>query len=417
MSTKTLAARQIDILDEVCISLAASYPIYAYFLSDLNRRYATEKEKEKIPEATIQKYGGTTMVELVVNKDYLLSLPEEQRVMVLMHQLLHIIFSHQFLAPVMPDNDVRALATDMAINQIIREDSRIIKNGTSSVSLPEGWVQETSFPPLTFPSGLGSVEYYNILMDLKQKKEDEGSCGSKALDAAFDANPGEGHGGMDEIGEGMSDAEKEFAKSQVESKIKEGLENSSSGIGSSPWLREAFPHLFVITPPTVNWKHIIRQFIASSISSSTRRTRKRPNKRFEDAPGNTTDYRSRIIFSMDSSGSISDKEFEEFHNEMHHLYKTGVEVEVHVWDAAPPEEYSYKGKPIVKRTASGGTDARYTIERANQRKRDCDALIILTDGFIPDPPSSRIPTLWVITENGSIDFPHHAKKIRMTGVK
>lgn len=407
--------RHIDILDEVCMAVASSYPIYSYFLADLNRRYATEKEKEKIPQATIQKYGSTTMMELVVNKEYLESLPVEQRPMVLMHNILHIVFSHQFLKPIMSDDECRAIATDMAINQLIREDSRISTSGGSKVKLPDGWIEENSFQPLVFPSGLGSVEYYNILKDLKQKKEDEGSSGSAALDAMLDGEGLPQHGDMDEIGEGMSDAEQEFAKQQVENKIKEGIE-SGSGIGNCSWLKDAFPHLFEVKPSLVNWKQIVRNFIASSISSSQRRTRKRPNKRFDDAPGNTTDYRSKVVFSMDCSGSISDKEFEEFHNELYHMYRTNVEIEVHIWDSALIEEYQYRGKPIVKRVCGGGTDASHSIKRVNEKRRKVDACVILTDGFVPPPIHAFVPTLWVITESGSMDFPHNGKKIRMNDV-
>jgi predicted metal-dependent peptidase len=147
-----------------------------------------------------------------------------------------------------------------------------------------------------------------------------------------------------------------------------------------------------------------------------KQTKKRPNFRFEDAPSNRYKNKVKIVVGVDSSGSVSERELEEFFGQIKHMWKAGVKVDVCIWDTNVHLEYEYKGENKFERVCQGGTYASSFIEYVNKhkRKKNWTCAINLTDGYIENEPSKcKLPMLWVITNEGSTSFKHKGKKIKM----
>jgi predicted metal-dependent peptidase len=63
----------------------------------------------------------------------------------------------------------------------------------------------------------------------------------------------------------------------------------------------------------------------------------------------------------------------------------------------------------------GGTCLLPGFERILEDQIECDAIICLTDGYIDNIPSNPtgLPTLWIITKDGTEDFCDWGQKIRL----
>jgi predicted metal-dependent peptidase len=67
-------------------------------------------------------------------------------------------------------------------------------------------------------------------------------------------------------------------------------------------------------------------------------------------------------------------------------------------------------------TGGGGTAMRPIYDYILDHQIECDAICIMTDGYIDhieSNPIPSIPTLWVITKNGTEDFCDWGQKIRL----
>ena len=408
------------ILSRCTYDLCVKYPFFGLFLSELNRKFTTRKE---IVTACVAKAKDSINIELLVNEEFFMALNDNQRQTVLAHETLHCIYNHFFFSEFMPDKFVLNLAADCCINQELR-------NADEPFEAIEGWVVPEKYPELKLEKNRGTEYYYSEFTKAKKNKEDsagrgeddpnepkgngKGTSGDKDFDRDI-SNPMDIHITWDELTAGMSNIEKEVLKNQIRESLKEIIK--STGIGNVP--KSILEQLENINSKksVVNWKQIVRQFVSSSIAVDRINTRKRPNYRFKDAKGYKADFKSYIIFSIDSSGSISDYQLSEFFNEIHHAYKQNVKIYIHVWDTNVHQEYEYKGEKKVIRHCAGGTDASPSIEKANREKMKYDGLIILTDGYIPPPIYSHLPTLWVITEDGDSNFKHNGRKIKLNSSK
>lgn len=111
---------------------------------------------------------------------------------------------------------------------------------------------------------------------------------------------------------------------------------------------------------------------------------------------------------------MSERELMEANSELHHVWKAGAAVTIVHWDTIPHHVEEYKGKLEIVRHCAGGTHASSAIQWVNEHRNDYDVCIIATDGYIEsDPLRCSVPTMWLITSNGNMEFNHHGKKVKM----
>jgi predicted metal-dependent peptidase len=334
---------------------------------------------------------------------------------VLTHEVLHLLLRHPFRASEFKNHRLFNIAADLVVNQLVRKED-----------LPEQHINLSTFQDYYLEKDQSLEYYYNKLDKLKNMLDGMKNEKSQAL------NKGEsqseeipGHNGNESrngksnfpykslealdslLGEELTihishelwkqlqnlpDLEKEIVLMDLARLAEKAL-----GIGKLPgYLEQDLGRFLNSRKAQINWKFLLRSFVARSSKTFIKSTIKRRSKRFGTSPGIKVKRKAKILVAVDTSGSVGNEELEIFFNEIYHIWKTGAEVWVVECDTIINESYSYKGVTPETVSGGGGTSFDEPIHFANSRFMP-DAIIYLTDGGGTLNIKSRRPLLWVIT--------------------
>ena len=371
-------------LSKIAKKLMLDEPFYGLFLLTLNKR-----ENTNIPTACVSLQGINQSLE--INPEYWNSLPELQRVGLLKHELLHIMFHHFLLDTTMyPDAKLRNIAADIEINQFIDEQNK-----------SKEWLSLTSVPNLVLPEKAGTRVYYDMIKDkastCPQVQNWLNGLGDDSDEFA------DGHGMWGDPN--MDEATKKLIGKQLEHQVKEIAEHldkkGSNFRGTLPGsLVEWIDSLFELPIPVTDWKSYFKRFISSSDKVVTKKSRNKYNKRFPGNPALKIKHKKNILVAIDTSGSVSSDNLVEFLGQLLHIHKTGHEVTVMECDAKITNIFKYKGDKEIAITGRGGTDFQPAIDYFNQHIQTYNTLVFFTDGYAPAPTPPKRPMLWVMTKDG-----------------
>ena len=371
-------------LSKIAKKLMLDEPFYGLFLLTLNKR-----ENTNIPTACVSLQGINQSLE--INPEYWNSLPELQRIGLLKHELLHIMFHHFLLDITMyPDAKLRNIAADIEINQFIDEQNK-----------SKEWLSLTSVPNLVLPEKAGTRVYYDMI------KDKASTCPQVQnwLDGLGDDSDefADGHGMWGDPN--MDEATKKLIGKQLEHQVKEIAEHldkkGSNFRGTLPGtLVEWIDSLFELPVPVTDWKSYFKRFISSSDKVVTKKSRNKYNKRFPGNPALKIKHKKNILVAIDTSGSVSSDNLVEFLGQLLHIHKTGHEVTVMECDAKITNIFKYKGDKEIAITGRGGTDFQPAIDYFNQHIQIYNTLVFFTDGYAPAPTPPKRPMLWVMTKDG-----------------
>jgi len=373
-------------LNKIAKKLMLDEPFYGLFLLTLNK-----KENTRIPTACVSLQGINQSLE--VNPEYWNSLPEEQRLGLLKHELLHIMFHHFLLDDKMyPNAKLRNIAADIEINQYIDESNK-----------SKDWLSLTSIPNLVLPEKAGTRIYYEMIKNQMDKDPN--------LKMAIDGMGGElfadDHSmwGQGEDGDGLDEATKKLIGKQLDHQAKEIAEHldkkGSKFRGTLPGqLVEWIDSLFELPEPVTDWKSYFKRFVSSSDKVVTKKTRNKYNKRFPGNPALRIKHKKNILIAIDTSGSVSSDNLVEFLGQLMHIHKTGHEITVIECDAQITNIFKYDGSKEIQITGRGGTDFQPAIDYFNQHIQTYNTLVFFTDGYAPAPTPPKRPMLWVMTSDG-----------------
>ena len=371
-------------LSKIAKKLMLDEPFYGLFLLTLNKR-----ENTNIPTACVSLQGINQSLE--INPEYWNSLPELQRIGLLKHELLHIMFHHFLLDTTMyPDAKLRNIAADIEINQFIDEQNK-----------SKEWLSLTSVPNLVLHEKAGTRVYYDMIKDkastCPQVQEWLDGLGDDSDEFA------DGHGMWGDPN--MDEATKKLIGKQLEHQVKEIAEHldkkGSNFRGTLPGtLVEWIDSLFELPVPVTDWKSYFKRFISSSDKVVTKKSRNKYNKRFPGNPALKIKHKKNILVAIDTSGSVSSDNLVEFLGQLLHIHKTGHEVTVMECDAKITNIFKYKGDKEIAITGRGGTDFQPAIDYFNQHIQIYNTLVFFTDGYAPAPTPPKRPMLWVMTKDG-----------------
>ena len=395
-------------IEKASASLLVRNPFFGLWLLGAEKIY-----NDSIPTAALVLSLNNYRLKYWFNQDFFDNkLNHKQRIFVLAHEVMHDCLLHHF-RPEFEDKYIANLAQDMYINQELKK--TLV---TDLYETPEGLILPSTFPGLKLPDNETDIFYYKELMKAKTKKENEdksnkkGTSGCKVFDEYLENQ--ELLGIWKHIEQQVySKAQKDLAKARADSNLKE-VANKASGksIGNLPASIESYLKA-LSEPPFVPWNRVLRNMVGNVLSDIVEETRRRPNKRFDMFSGTRQVPKLKIGLGIDVSGSISDRDFLEFNNEIKSIAKEA-EVLCFQWDVECSEPYKYKDTFEIQRLKSGGTNASCFIEEVNKSKYDFDFIIIFTDGYIENTPiKSNRPGLWVITSDGNMNINHKLPKIQI----
>ena len=378
-------------LNKICKDLMLEQPFYGLLLLTLKKEWS-----DKVPTAGVGLNGINYM--LYINPEFWQTLSEEHKKGLLQHELMHIAFFHITEYKHLNNHKLANIAQDIEINQKI----------PNNYLPPDGCTLE-KFSDY----GLLPNEGTNIYYDKLYKADDDkgGGDGESLLDAIQEAID---NGSMKVTGQGqnnmtvpdhqwddfdnLSETEQKLIDKQLEVMLTEIVEQVQKMHGSIPGkVLQKLEELKNLQPPKFNWRAYLRRYVGNSIKNSTRKTKRKQSKRFEEDFGLRIQEYSNILLAIDSSASVSDDEIYEFMNEIRHMHKCGHDFTLVFADTQMQDPVKYKPNMPIVIKKRGGTDFNPVVDYYMANKKKYSTLIYLTDGECPAPDAPVKNMLWVLS--------------------
>lgn len=351
-------------------------PWYGQFIMRMNVQWT-----EKVPTAGV---SITDTLNLYINPTFFLSLNLLEKIDLIEHEILHIVYLHPIRSKELGDDinssnhKLHNVAADAKVNEGLKE---ITKNmGVTLQKLNDALKKQGSSDVLQPQE---SSENYYWTLKKNQEISDEES----------------GYGEIDDHGSwGESVANEAMAKAVV---AKAGNEaTQAAGIGNTP--QDVLKQLQKLSKSLVNWKQQLRQFFANALKAEYERTRNRRNRRYGLLQsGKKKKQKLRIAMCMDSSGSVGDESFAQVFSELESIVSNGdIEVVCIDADCQVAAVYDYKKGMKVERRGNGGTAYTPAINKAKELK--VDGIIYAGDMDAADTPENpKMPFLWLVINSKS----------------
>ena len=374
-------------LSKISKELMLKEPYYGFFLIMLNKVW-----RKDLPTAGVSKNGIN--FQLAINEEFWTGLSEMHQMGLLKHELLHIAFGHLTSFKSFKNHRLANIAMDMEINQYIDKDW-----------LPTGGVDIDDYEDLDLDRKAGCRYYYDKLNQFQEEKDKNGSCGNEDMDKLLDqvAN-GEGpdHSTWGEF-EDLSEAEQKLIEKQLQKVLADAKEQTIKKRGSVPGEIDEVIVVEEIVPPKFDWRGYIRRFTGISTKVFTKKIRRKENRRYEDNPGLKIKMRQHMLLAIDTSGSVSNTELQEFMGEIHHIYKAGVDVTIMQCDTSIRSIEAYKGKNEINVVGRGGTEFDPVLDYYNANQKKYTSLVYFTDGECYTSVVPKGNVLWVLSERSSMN--------------
>jgi predicted metal-dependent peptidase len=385
-------------LSKIGKELMLKEPYYGFFLIMLNKLW----DSKRVPTAGVSKNGIN--YQLAINPEFWESLSDAHRLGLLKHELLHIAFGHLTTFFKFSDKKLANVAMDMEINQYI-----------SKELLPEGGIEIENYAELNLDEKAGCRYYYDKLKQLQDEKNKNGTCGNEPMDQLLDdieSGNTPDHSTWDEF-EDLSEAEQKLIEKQLQKVLSDAKEQTVKKRGTVPGEIEGVIIIEEIVKPKFNWRGYIRRFTGVSTKVFTKKIRRKENRRFDANPGLKVKMRQHMLLAIDTSGSVSDSELQEFMGEIFHIYKCGVDITVVQCDTSIKSVEPYKGKFEMVVSGRGGTEFDPVLEYFNANLGKYTSLVYFTDGECYTNVKPRGNTLWVLSERSHMNEDLPGKVIKL----
>ena len=430
---------KVQSLSKASKDLMLKEPYYGFFLIMLNKLW----DSKRVPTAGVSKNGIN--YQLAINPQFWEGLTENQRLGILKHELLHIAFGHLTTFFKFSNHKLANVAMEMEINQYIEsswlpggeyskeEYDEIKKKVTEEVKAaieaelspeeileiskkcPGRGILIEDYADLNLDLKAGCRYYYDKLKELKDKKDNEGTCGNDSMDELLDdieAGNIPDHGTWEEF-ENLTEAEQKLIEKQLQKVLSDAKDQTVKKRGTVPGEIDGVIIIEEIVPPKFDWRGFIRRFTGVSTKVFTKKIRRKENKRFDANPGLKVKMRQHMLLAIDTSGSVSDNELREFMGEMHHIFKCGVDITVVQCDTKIRSILPYKGKFEMSVSGRGGTEFNPVLEYFNENLKKYTSLVYFTDVECGTSVKPKGNVLWVLSEQSYMNNDLPGKVIKL----
>lgn len=314
------------------------------------------------------------------------SIPLEQRLGILKHEMLHILYNHMRRKG---DRDHQGfnIASDCAINQMIER-----QHLPAQCIFPDQLPSESGkvLPNLT------AEQYYELL----KKDDSDGNCSGSGFGECVDDHSKWG----DSQGDG--ELSEDIAKGMAE----RATSNTQKARGNIP--SELSEWLSLLSRKReITWQQLLRN-ITGNKRVGIRKTILRPDRRLPNSEwikGRTKDRKFSVLVISDVSGSVSDEGLLSLWSEVRNICElTQSSIDLIQVDTQPskPEKLT-KNTKTIQRKACGGTYLSPAIEMARKHKLDFQCIVVTSDGYLDESDVAafdklHIPVIWLIENDGHI---------------
>lgn len=328
--------------------------------------------------------AGTDGRKLFINKDFFFGLTEAERIFLLAHETLHVAYLHPIRRG-NRDHDLFNAACDYVINCELKQ---------RNFQFIDGGLYDPQY------AGMSAEEVYEKL--LQQPKQPQCSMPDLLCPVTGNQDKVNAHG----LPQQLTEEQIKAIENEVMAKVSQAamMAEMSKQAGSVPsHIKRTLEEL---SKPKVNWKAVLARFF-SDVNKADYSWAK-PNRKYlpNYLPKLHSVNLGRVDFAIDTSGSITVEQFNQFVSEVHGVLKMLNPNEIGVYQF----DHALQGNNIVRNVrdiiklpfkGGGGTSPECAIQEFIKNK--AQALIVLTDGYfngrrLTDP---KRPVVWVIYNNES----------------
>lgn len=345
-----------------------------------------------VPDNSIET-SATDGVVLRYNEKYVDKMPLTKVQGMLAHTVMHPAFLHHTRRG-NRDKKKWNKACDYSINTILQN---------AGFDLPEGKYVNPAY------NGMTAEHIFTLIPD----DPDQGNGGGQPPPGGGGNDPG-GDGGVDDSPQSQNGGGSQSQQNHEEAEWKVAVAQAAHVAKQTGKLPGDLERMMAdLLEPQLPWKDILKRFMTEKCNDDF--SWKRGNRRFIAQglylPSRTSDdAMGEIVIVIDVSGSIGEKELNEFGSEVKGIIdelkpsKTRVMyVDTRI---AHMDEFGREDEVKLAPHGGGGTDFRPPFDwlEANQITPKC--LVYLTDGYGPFPEQeAHYPTLWCIN-NHDVTPPH-----------
>lgn len=351
--------------------------------------------------------------ELYINYEFFDKLSDDEKVAILHHEMLHLRHKHVWLRyRINPsDHKLANMAMDISINQLI-------------TGLPEKALNYQNFTDVNkkpFEANQPFEVYMRQLKEMRDSKKDtsdeEGTSKGDKLDKNGQpkkSGNGEIRANDGTLWEDSMDSHdwelSEEALKELRNLFKRTLDKQEMTFGHSDKQMEEVIDMMNLELRKLDHRKLVAMAYRKSMPSRLRMsTWKRPNRRWgTEAKGTKSDEAPKIDTYLDTSGSISIKEYNTFlgQNDKFLVYANkSCTLNFFHDNVYLTKKYKTGQKLQQSDIQSGGTNLEEVIAKIDKDKPDL--AIIFTDGYFGDVSIKKIHTkiLFIISEDGTVEHP------------
>ena len=337
----------------------------------------------------------TNGIELEINPDFWMSRPVEQHALILLHEVGHVIFQHCLPGRMGKRNNPAKWneAGDYVINGMYA------KRGWK---IPDGWLYNPAF------ADLSTEQVYDRLPD-PPPNAGNGQGMSDIVMGNMPPPPGQDQNGNQQPQQGQGGGQPPMTLQEIEEKLNEiivraALQSKIGGdkSGTIPGAVEIF--LDKLKSPKLPWTTILRRFLNDRIKEDY--SWRKPNRRYfpdHHLPSQDSEGLGHLAFAVDTSGSVSNADFNRFISELAGVLKqfrpkrmTLIQFDTCI--KSIDEITTVQDLMRVKFYGRGGTNVYEVMQWAE--KHNPMALLVFTDGgFHQVDTKLKSSLIWLIHNN------------------
>ena len=370
-------------LEKLKVKMILHFPFFGALLHNLEHI-----SSERYPTA------ATDGRNVYYNPKFMDSLPQEEQLFIVAHELLHAAFLHinrwKQHAGNQESQMVWNIAGDLLINDLLVNEQHM--------TMPKCGIIDSKYKFMDF-----TIEalYRELMKNATQIKVN-------------DSGTGEGAGAGNDIvmgdGESQSPAEQAAEEKKWTMAVNEAAIIAKQA-GNCPASIERL--ISELLKPKVDWKDALANWFNHKIKENN--DWNSPNRRFVQQgiyfPSKRTEHIGHIAVAIDTSGSIGEYELNAFGSELNYIFETAKPSKVTViycdCQINRTEEFKAEDFPLVLRPyGGGGTSFKPPFEWVKKKlENDIAGLVYMTDMYGDFPSKApEYPVLWMATSNIKAPF-------------
>lgn len=329
--------------------------------------------------------GQTNGVVMKLNPKFFASLSEPERIFLLAHEVYHVLLSH-ITRRGHRDPYLYNCAADYVINDLLYQ---------QGFTLITGALHDLQYRDMT------TEQVYDLLIQQSTSPPSNPMADDIDYQDADDSSAST-----------QASTQQHSVQSQIDSLIARAAMQADMAGAAKSVPDSIRRYLQELHKPKVNWQVVLRRYLLSldKADYTWRKPRRKLLTHGIYLPSRQSQSLSKISFAIDTSGSISQSQFDAFISEVMAVFKLMKPKQLDVMQFDHRLQYhqtltSLREFGQIPFKGCGGTCPEVALTAFDET--DSKALFVITDGYFysTDLPKPKRPVIWVIFDNPTFSPP------------